>query len=84
MKPADLPLCVWCDEPILAHEHRAPYSDAWHDECGLRSIIGSVGHQERRCSCFGGTEEDPPGLTRREAAVAAALLFYTTYQKGLE
>lgn len=47
---------------------------AIHEECHLRSVFGSVGHQQRRCSCFGGTEEDPPGLTKREAAKAAAAM----------
>lgn len=47
----------------------------WHQECTIRSIIGSVGHQEKRCSCFGGTEEDPEGMTKREAAKAAYDLF---------
>ncbi|MEI6196534.1 MAG: helix-turn-helix domain-containing protein [Verrucomicrobiota bacterium] len=37
----------------------------------MRSIAGSVGHQNQRCSCFGGTEDDPPGLTVRQAAQAA-------------
>ena len=28
-----------------------------HLECFMRPIIGSVGHQEKKCSCFGGNEE---------------------------
>ncbi len=43
----------------------------WHVECNFRAIAGSVGHQKRRCSCFGGEEDDPPGLSKREAARAA-------------
>lgn len=42
-----------------------------HYECLMRMVVGTVGHQRGLCSCFGGTEEDPPGLTRREAAIAA-------------
>jgi len=42
-----------------------------HRECFLRGILGSVGHQQGRCACFGGTEEDPPGMSKREAAIAA-------------
>jgi hypothetical protein len=43
-----------------------------HHECLIRAVVGSVGHQLRRCSCYGGDEEDPPGLTKREAARLAA------------
>lgn len=76
-------VCSHCDELIEAGD-----SGMWqahieldrphavgrpvHRECVIRSIVGSVGHQEGRCSCFGGTEEDPPGMTKREAARAAA------------
>lgn len=68
--------CVWCDEPVLPGEPLAPFNGStMHYECGLRSAVGSVGHQTRRCSCYGGTEEDPPGLTRREAARAAMTFF---------
>lgn len=45
-----------------------------HKECLLRAIFGSVGHQKKTCSCFGGNEEDPKGMTKREAAKAAAVL----------
>lgn len=48
---------------------------AHHLECQLRNIFGSVGHIEGRCSCAGGDEEDPPGLSRREAARAAVAAF---------
>lgn len=48
----------------------------WHWECAARSVIGSVGHQKRECPCYGGTNEDPPGVTRREAAVAALNYFH--------
>lgn len=47
-----------------------------HHECALRGIAGSVGHQRKLCSCFGGTEEDPEGMTTRQAAIAAADYFY--------
>lgn len=46
-----------------------------HRECTLRGIVGSVGHQLRECGCFGGTYDDPPGLTKREAARAAVELY---------
>lgn len=44
---------------------------AFHLECHMRLILGSVGHLNKRCSCYGGTDEDPPGMTVREAAIAA-------------
>lgn len=44
-----------------------------HHECFMRGVTGSVGHQRGTCSCHGGSEEDPPGMTRREAARAAVL-----------
>lgn len=70
-------LCAWCDEPILDGEKRAPnHRQPTHYECGLRGAIGSLGHQRKLCSCYGGTEEDPPGMTRRQAAVAAAMYFH--------
>lgn len=47
----------------------------YHRECFLRSIFGSVGHQLGTCSCEGGHDEDPPGMTKREAARAAVSLF---------
>lgn len=48
---------------------------AYHLECHLRTVLGSAGHIERRCTCFGGEDEDPPGLTKREAAHAAVAAF---------
>lgn len=75
----DGPVCHWCEEPIRGAELATAScnaADQWnHYECGLRSIAGSVGHQRKRCSCYGGTEEDPPGAGRREAARAAAAYF---------
>lgn len=73
-------LCQWCDEPVTLLELRQSADlnlsgQATHHECSLRSVIGSVGHQKRLCSCYGGDQEDPPGLTRREAARAAAEYF---------
>ncbi len=46
-----------------------------HRECGMRCIIGSVGHLKGRCSCYGGMESDPPEMTLREAAKAAIALW---------
>lgn len=73
-------LCLWCQEPIAAGDQGflIPHVDTTitlkphHLECQIRSIVGGVNHIEGRCLCCGGTEDpDPPGLTRRQAAVMA-------------
>ena len=50
---------------------------AYHIECHLRSILGSVAHQERRCSCYGGTDHD--GSSRDDAR---ALLEWLTRHRS--
>lgn len=73
MKTPSLPVCMLCDEPLLAHEPLAPMHARAHWECGLRAIVGGLNHLKGICSCCGGSEPpDPPGLSRREAARAAA------------
>lgn len=66
--------CILCGEAVA--EGDTGTVDAGgrvtHHECAMRGITGSVGHQLRRCSCFGGKQEDPPGFTRRQSAIAAA------------
>jgi hypothetical protein len=67
--------CFYCQEQIAMGD------DGWilvdghmlHRECSLRSMIGSVAHQQRRCSCYGGgaASEGESGMTRRQAAKAA-------------
>jgi hypothetical protein len=49
--------------------------EVFHYECLMRGVIGSVGHLRRACSCYGGTDEDPPGMTYRQAAIAATALY---------
>jgi hypothetical protein len=78
-------VCLHCDEPVLTGERSevTSYLDASgvlasrtvHWECGARAVVGSVGHQLGKCSCHGGTEEDPPGMSKREAARAACALY---------
>lgn len=73
--------CLWCDEDVLPDEPQEMRNVSAgpgkietrviHHECAARSALGSVGHQAGRCSCYGGTDEDPPGMTKREAARAA-------------
>jgi hypothetical protein len=78
--------CPYCGEPVAPGEARAiavvglagvpgTSSLAIHRECLLRQFVGSVGHQLGTCSCHGGTADDPPGMTRREAAIAATELY---------
>lgn len=47
-------------------------ADLVHVACLIRSVIGSVAHQQRRCSCFGGNDRHRPNdTTFRESAIAA-------------
>lgn len=49
---------------------------AYHRECFMRQIVGSVAHQKGTCTCFGGTEaETPADLSPRQEAVAAVAIF---------
>lgn len=70
--------CPYCDEPVSELELRAQVywhtepKQRWaHYECSVRQTVGSVAHQLGKCSCYGGTEDDPEGMTKREAAKAA-------------
>jgi hypothetical protein len=71
--------CIYCNEPILPGEVYQPFNggrDAMHRECAIRSIAGSVGHQNRTCYCFGGQGTgDNETKTVRENAKLAAVLF---------
>lgn len=68
-------LCAWCGEPVAKGDQgvELPHHDGstwsyrpWHEECLMRSLIGSMAHIEGRCSCFGGTDE--PAVNKREEA----------------
>lgn len=65
--------CCHCDEPIAKGDDGWIYANGpvAHRECYLRQIVGSVAHQQRLCSCFGGVGCDEEGLTKRQAAKAA-------------
>jgi hypothetical protein len=73
-------LCRWCDEAfvegdggvVIDHHGENGVEDApYHQECFQRQIVGSVAHQRHQCSCYGGSHEDSPNMTIREAAKAA-------------
>jgi hypothetical protein len=79
--------CCWCSEPIDEGDDGMlvpavllpgkPSRVAYHYECHLRTIVGGVNHQMGRCTCCpGGTEPpDPPGFSRREAALLSVAYF---------
>jgi hypothetical protein len=80
--------CRWCGEAVTMDD-KAPYYPvtdgltgrpaSYHFECLLRSIVGSVGHQQKRCECLGGVDTSEVGLTLREAAIEA-YHFYHSHQ----
>ena len=70
--------CRYCEEAVRQGD------DGWflydgtilHRECNLRMAVGSVAHQEGRCTCFGGTANDEvDGMTVRQGAQAALEYF---------
>lgn len=75
-------ICGGCGEAIEKSDNGVsmPVDTVMHLECFLRSVLGSVGHQKKTCSCYGGNEEDPPGMTLREAAKAAVELWCACVQ----
>jgi len=68
---------MYCDEPVLAGEQHCDYAQPMHVECGIRAAVGSVAHQEHKCSCYirGALDPEGPALTVREHARAAAAWF---------
>jgi hypothetical protein len=62
--------CIHCGELILAGEAPtgAPMLSNLHRECAVRVIAGSAAHQLGDCPCFGGEREDPPTMSKRDAA----------------
>ena len=79
--------CLWCDEEVLAGEKsEALANGTMHWECALRWVAGPVAHLQRKCSCYvsGSEENDPEGMTRREAAKAAAQLYLKLEELGVK
>lgn len=75
--------CLLCDEAVRDGDSGTvdPGGRVMHYECVMRASIGSVGHQLRRCSCYNklDPQEDPPGMSRRQAAIAACALWHATH-----
>lgn len=76
--------CLYCHEPIEKGDDgfMIPYVGEvikevpYHRECQMRSILGSVAHQQRRCTCFGGSGTDhDDGMRPRDGARAALRYF---------
>jgi hypothetical protein len=78
--------CIFCEEPIVEGDRRFPIGvmrleneeprigvGHVHRECMMRQTLGGVGHHLGKCHCPGGSGEfeDPPEMTKREAAIAA-------------
>lgn len=79
-------MCAWCDEPVSVDEYEdGPLRDLplanFHLECNVRAVVGSAAHQLHECHCYGGTREDPPGMSKRDAA---KLAFETWHQLHLQ
>lgn len=67
--------CHYCKEGFVEGDNglQLQCENVFHQECLQRMVIGSVGHQRQKCPCFGGTEQDPPGMSKRNAAKAAVV-----------
>jgi hypothetical protein len=65
--------CAWCQEQIKRGENGVDLENGSHEhvECFIASIVGSVAHQEHRCTCYDGFADCEENGTRREVAKAA-------------
>ncbi|TAL46454.1 MAG: hypothetical protein EPN91_00240 [Salinibacterium sp.] len=79
--------CGHCHE-ILLDSERHHMMAAFHHECAVRLVAGSLGHIQKKCTCYRtelagpAPEDDPPNMTVREAALAAYLEFNRTRNVG--
>jgi hypothetical protein len=70
--------CSMCDVEIKAGDTGTDNGNmTMHYACEMRMVIGSVGHQLKKCSCYGGTKEDPEGFSRYDSARAALAVHMT-------
>lgn len=70
--------CYWCGELVAAGDRgflrptvkaEKASLEPIHRECDLRSVVGSMAHQEGRCSCQG-IKETPLEISLRQEALA--------------
>lgn len=69
--------CDFCGEEVEPEEAERVIAclknGSAHSDCLMRSVVGSVGHQNKQCSCFGLVDvSEPEGLSRRQCARNAA------------
>lgn len=66
-------LCRFCTEPIR-HPFRGPDSATTHDhyECGLRAVLGGIGHLVDHQFWCGVLADPDAGLTYRQSALRVA------------
>lgn len=72
--------CMYCTEEVVQGDMGTMDNTGvvLHHECQFRMVVGSLAHQQGRCSCFGGTDAElPEGMTPREEARAAVQLYET-------
>lgn len=79
---------MWCDELIAEDDagvilpyvtENATVGMPHHVNCFLRSVVGSVGHQMGHVCNDPDAANDPPEMTRRQAADAAVAMFYAAH-----
>jgi hypothetical protein len=75
--------CKWCGEMVGEKEEALENNAGMHAACFIRALCGSVAHVMKRCSCYvpGSSDLDPPGLSKRKAAVAS--MFALAFNAGL-
>jgi len=66
--------CILCDETVVDGDIGTISSSSQiaHYECQLRSVIGSVLHQQGLCTCLGGGIEEDENISYRQSARQAA------------
>jgi hypothetical protein len=75
-------ICDHCGEVIEPGQRANVNGVNWHGECSVRSIVGSLAHQMRVCSCFvpGSQHSDPPFMSLRHAAKLAEMFWRFRYE----
>ena len=63
--------CLWCEETVEPGDLMHSLLPGYHYACAIRVSSGSIGHVQGKCTCYvkdGTHEDDPPELTKRQAA----------------